>query len=399
MTKILVLSPTPTHPNDSGNRVRIHNMLSYLKACGHEIHFLYCGAAEEANFDHMKRAWDQFHYVDDCNVNLLKRVATKFKSIFRVDTNWLDNNIWQIKLPFVSMLFKPFKVDDWYSSKISEALELLKKKNVYGVVLIEYVYLSKALELFNHNVLKIIDTHDVFANRHLQYTKQGKIPHFFYTTKDEETKGLDRADVVLAIQSQEFKYFTEVINKRVLLVGHVCKPKRTKIRRINKVVRLLFVGSASTPNLDALSYFNEEIIPVLMEECVDFECAVVGAVQLSHADARLNYLGRVREVETAYEKADIVINPIRIGTGLNIKSLEALSYGKPFVTTSIGAAGLEKGTGSAFLVGDSPAVFVKHIQSLIIDVQLHERMSKRAYCFAEAYNNETLSSLDKLIKQ
>ena len=52
--KILVISPTPTHPQNAGNRIRIYNLVSNLKELGHDVHFLYEG--RESISDHVEEA-------------------------------------------------------------------------------------------------------------------------------------------------------------------------------------------------------------------------------------------------------------------------------------------------------------------------------------------------------
>jgi glycosyltransferase involved in cell wall biosynthesis len=51
--------------------------------------------------------------------------------------------------------------------------------------------------------------------------------------------------------------------------------------------------------------------------------------------------------------------PLRIGSGLRVKILAALTLGIPVVTTSIGAEGLLVNHGVEVLVGDSPEDFAK----------------------------------------
>ena len=59
--RVLVVSPTPSHPQDAGNRARIHALLSALKAGGHSIHL--CLLLREnpspAAIGAMRAAWDE----------------------------------------------------------------------------------------------------------------------------------------------------------------------------------------------------------------------------------------------------------------------------------------------------------------------------------------------------
>jgi polysaccharide biosynthesis protein PslH len=400
MTKILIISPIPTHPHDSGNKIRVYNMLRTFKEKGSAIHFLYAGFTEGVNCTEMEAEWDQVLYVEQTQISFLKKMATRVKSFFGLSTTQLDQIIWKLNLSFIAKLFKPFQIDDWYDSSMEEKVRSLKEKHVYDVVLVEYVFLSKVFELFGENVLKILDTHDVFADRHLMYVNRGKIPHFFYTTREQELIGLNRADVVLAIQKNEFDYFSNLTRKKVLLVGHICNPLQLEVNFFEETVSLLFIGSGTAPNIDALHYLCNDLASQLVNDGVLFHCNVVGdlPVYTGINQCYFTFFGRVESLEEFYREADIVINPIRIGTGLNVKSIEAISYGKPLITTSLGMEGLEDGKSSAFLVADDPGGVSKCVQRLMLDRVVYQRQVKDAYLYAKKYNSKALGSLMELFK-
>ena len=75
--------------------------------------------------------------------------------------------------------------------------------------------------------------------------------------------------------------------------------------------------------------------------------------------------GFVGDLEEVY-KNRVIINPVKSGSGLKIKCVEALCSGKPLVTTSNGAQGLKSGAGKAFLVGDDWETFAGNIIKMFI---------------------------------
>ena len=87
-------------------------------------------------------------------------------------------------------------------------------------------------------------------------------------------------------------------------------------------------------------------------------------------------------MKEAYCDADIVINPVFLGGGLKIKNVEALCYGKPLVTTTVGAEGLEQGIDKAFFVCDSAENMVAKLSELIEKPQLRLDISQKAHEFA-----------------
>ena len=102
-------------------------------------------------------------------------------------------------------------------------------------------------------------------------------------------------------------------------------------------------------------------------------------------------------LDTAYEEADVVINPRRFGTGLSIKSIEAMSWGKPLVSTSAGATGLEDGAGTGFVLADRQTDFKEAIVRLLSDPEYYRKMSDGAYDYACDYNSMITEELKLLL--
>jgi glycosyltransferase involved in cell wall biosynthesis len=107
-------------------------------------------------------------------------------------------------------------------------------------------------------------------------------------------------------------------------------------------------------------------------------------------------LGIVRDLDQAYAGANIVINPLRAGTGLKTKTVEALGYAKALVTTSCGAEGIEDAAGYAFLMADEPAAMAAQICGLLEDRVAASALAARGLAFARAWNESQLNVLRRL---
>jgi len=70
--------------------------------------------------------------------------------------------------------------------------------------------------------------------------------------------------------------------------------------------------------------------------------------------------------------------PLRFGSGIKIKILDALSRGVPVVTTSIGMEGIPVSTGDGVLVGDTPQEMAAHVLTLLTDPSYRLEMGRRA---------------------
>lgn len=88
--------------------------------------------------------------------------------------------------------------------------------------------------------------------------------------------------------------------------------------------------------------------------------------------------GRVPEIGPFLDAASVIACPLRVGGGIKVKMLEAMSRGKAIVTTSVGAQGLDAFSGSAFVVADHPASFAHAVVSVLGDGALRERLQDGA---------------------
>lgn len=288
-------------------------------------------------------------------------------------------------------------IDDWYDPAADEFLIRLGQTLCPDVVMVEYVFFSKALECFPQVALKLIDTHDIFAGRYQLYLAKQKSPQWFSTNRQQEDRGLKRAAKVIAIQDDEARLLAKRIgSERVVTVGHLVPIEG--LQRPAETYNLLFLGSMNPINIHAIEYFLQDIFPLCKTKIPNLQLLVAGQVgqAIADQDACLK-LGSLDELKTAYARASIVINPILFGTGLKVKNIEALGFGKPLITTSVGAMGLEEGINSAFLVADTPEQFAAEIIDLHTNIDRYNKLVVQAKQFAQRWNNHCLNNLSHLL--
>jgi glycosyltransferase involved in cell wall biosynthesis len=258
------------------------------------------------------------------------------------------------------------------------------------------VFFSKALECFDKRVLKILDTHDVFGDRYKMYLRQGLRPQWYSISPSAERAGLNRADIVFAIQDQERQVFSSLTAKPVVTVGHIVALSALTAPPVES--NILYVGSRNRINVESVERFIAQILPLVRERVPSAVLLVAGGVsdELGQHDAVFK-CGRVERLEQVYASARVVVNPMAFGTGLKIKNLEALGYAKPLVTTGAGADGLEDGVGSAFLVADEPADFADAVVKMLSDDQVNAAFCHAAYQYASAWNEKVFTALNAAV--
>ena len=82
----------------------------------------------------------------------------------------------------------------------------------------------------------------------------------------------------------------------------------------------------------------------------DARLLIAGSLCRAIADGPgLEKLGIIPDMASAYRNAWVAVNPVYIGSGQSVKTVEALGYCVPLVTTTTGARGLERFSGCAFI--------------------------------------------------
>ena len=380
-TRVLLISTVPTHPMTAGNRARVYALLEALETLGVDFHLAYI-TWEDADIKAMQARWGE------SRVSLIAQKLTQNYSALwrRIRNRSLRTLGWE--------RFHPSEVDCYRSPGLECAILDIGRIFRPVCVLVEYVFNSWMLELFPASVRKVIDTHDKFANRYAQFLKAGVAPEWFSTTPGQERKGLRRADCVMAIQQGEADYFQQLSGRPVVTVGHVCRLRPTPEPAAGPIT-LLYIGSNNHANQDAMTGCLQEIWPGLHRQHPTARLLVAGGVceSLGQPPPGVELRGQVASLDGLYAAAHIVINPMRAGTGLKIKCLEALSHGKPLVTTPVGAAGLETGAGDAFLVGPDSAGVARHCLELMQSPARRSDLATRAMEFIKDWNCRQAAAL------
>jgi len=137
----------------------------------------------------------------------------------------------------------------------------------------------------------------------------------------------------------------------------------------------------TTPNADGMRWFCADVLPNITGILPWTKLRATGSNPPASvrrlAGAHVELTGFVPDLRDVYERARVVVVPLRYGAGVKNKTVEALQYGVPVVTTTIGAEGIEVPDGLApMIITDDPAEFATAVVQLLTDG--HEWRARRA---------------------
>jgi glycosyltransferase involved in cell wall biosynthesis len=171
---------------------------------------------------------------------------------------------------------------------------------------------------------------------------------------------------------------------------------------------LLFQGIMDWyPNRDAVEYFARNIFPQIQAECPLARFVVAGRnppkdfVESFKLAPNIEFTGTVPDMRPYLGSASVVVIPLRLGGGTRIKILEACAAGKPVVSTTIGAEGLDLAPGKEILLADKPTEFARCVTSLLRDPNRGETLASAARVAVVArFSHATLKkTLDTIVSK
>lgn len=385
MKKILMISDTIILPLERGNRKRVYNLVNMMRAHGCEVDFLFLATYPEEDPALTEEFIGKEHFL-------------RFENKKRTFPVFLKRKVRKaLELLHIPGLFKYFNVDEKISPEIGSFMKILFKERDYDVVWAEYVYTSKALCYVPEGVTKVVDTVNAFTFKRQMYEAVGYRNYEFAVTEKEEARGLARADWVVAIQEEEEKFFRSILPERVRVctIGENMPVSEPYVADTDTI---LFLGSYYVVNREGVKHFIDKILPILKQSGVSYHVKLAGTICRHIPDSgEYEKLGIIDDIDAAYRDARLVINPVHVGTGLNIKTIEAVSKAKPLVSHSVGVRGLSTDRSFACVADDDEA-YAKAILALLQDDEKAMELSINANAFMKRYIEKNDAALQSILQ-
>lgn len=308
--KILIVSKCPTHPTTAGNRNFIKMQCEMLKQLGHDVHFLYIEELplnrKGSCISDMYENWRDKLYI--YNYGWLHKVLT--------------NTVVKLRKYYCRGYFKRF---DQYPFHLHSMIRKIHRRENFDCCIVQYYYLAKLFK-YVHFPLEGLVTHDYFAYKDLHVGNR----NVRQITAHEEAMALQCCPHLFALNTGEAEYFkrlapcSEIYNVFSFYEYH---PQPIKGNH-----DILFLSGSNVYNVNGLRWFLCKIFPDIQHAFPDVRLRIAGAICRELSDLtdvdNIELVGLVDSPDMFYASADVAINPTYQGTGLKIKTFEAISYDK-----------------------------------------------------------------------
>jgi glycosyltransferase involved in cell wall biosynthesis len=401
--EIFLLCHFVPYPPSSGIELRVYRLLKWMKSAGYRVVLIVSAEfTNEEALEGLRAITYATHWTKAAHekkVALRTQLGMRFprarKLIWETVKGALRSS-GASDQPVAAASSSEPPIDDrklaWFmSDDLMTLVRKLARQYQPRAVIVEYVFATPYFACFTPDTLKIVDTIDVFSLKEKQVEAYG-ITDFLRTSRDEERGYLLTADLIVAIQSREAALLQAIAPEReVILAGVDFDVSRELSRDTATLNRLVVVGSDNPLNVHGLQLFLADCWPTIKRSCSTVTLHIVGKVgdRCKIDDASIHYDGWVADLDAVYREASVVINPTIAGTGLKIKSVEALAHGKPLVAWTHGVDGLSYDGEPPFIECTSWDEFALAVTRLLRSSEERLALSKRALAYAHAQFDAT----------
>lgn len=392
--QIAIVCDTVPYPSRSGDNQRITELIHVLRHQGWFVHLVLCGF-----LDGRQKRTCRAH-VDDLHVYTGTGWKSRARNGLRRSVRSFDRVGKTIGLPpaeeiaaqVLGRSITPVVMNYWqrYPYGLDAFIAQLADSHSLKALIIEYIWLHPAAAKISHGIPCLLDTHDLQYKRVEEFASRG-LAFPLRITRDQEADIFNRFDSVIAIQSQEAALIRSMCpNLNVLTVGSSGAPEGAASDSPIPG-RVLYVGGYNGANIDGLRRFLDSAWPRIRIRCPQAHLRVCGYIYRAFLCAQFDgveFIGHVENTEREYTEASVIINPSWIGTGLKIKTIEALARGKPLVTTSKGIEGLTPEVRLAAAVCDDDERFANQVIRILTNCEARREMSEVVRAFAARHLNQ-----------
>lgn len=383
--KLFVLTSRIPYPLEKGDKLRIYHQIKELSKknkiylCALNLPFT------KVHPDAMAVLSEYCEDIRFINLSLLNISTNLFKSVFT-------------KTPFQSALFSDAKA----KKQVNKYLESVKPDHIYCQLtrVADYVIDNK-----QKKTLDYMDAFSIGMERRKNKAKFIKKAFYNWEYKKQKTyekRVFDAFNQHSIITEEDRNHIDHKKHKLIHIIPNgvdfnYFSPVDTK-----EEYDMVFVGNLSyPPNVDACIYLCKEILPIIQKKLPGVKVLLAGAKPSKKITALsskcIHVSGWLDDIRLAYAKSKLFVAPMRMGTGLQNKLLEAMAMKKACVTSSLANKALKAPVNSIH-IGDTAEEIAQKCIQLLEDKEERKELANNGNVFVkETYNwSKSTQLLEKL---
>ena len=367
--KIFVLLPRIPYPLEKGDKLRAYNQIKQLSK-NNEI--VLCALNDNPKVDEQQAFQALQPYCS--SINFIKLSKPRILS--------------GLTMAFFKGL--PMQCGYFYNGKAARKVDELIAKHQPDMLFGQLVRVAEYIR--QKDIPKAIDYQDVFSygmKRRRDIANFLTRPVFNMEYKRlcrYEATVFDAFDVKTIISEPDRDLIPHPKKDEILIIPNGVDHEFFKPQQQEKKYDIVFTGNMSyAPNVNAVDYLSNEILPIVWKQIPEAKMYIAGATPdpkvKKAASDHIIVSGWLDDIRDAYAQSRVFIAPMRIGTGLQNKLLEAMSMGLPAITSPLANASLGAKPNEEILVGNNAEELAQHIITLLTDQEKASQIAQAGFDF------------------
>ena len=300
-----------------------------------------------------------------------------------------------------------------YEPSLNSDNKLITKESFLTTVLkdIDLVWLHRPLifnkyfDIIKKNndkvkiVFDMVDFHYIRMKREAEINNDSKLLIKANRFLDIEINNCKKADKIIVISETDKQNLLPFYDKesKMIVIGniHDIIKNNQDFSNFNNRKDLLFVGSFEhLPNIDALIYLKNEIMPLVWKNNPEIRVVVIGSKPtqevLNLNSTNFNVLGYIADLSPYFNSSRLFVAPLRYGAGIKGKIGQSMEYKLPLITTEIGAEGFYFGDVKEYIVASDSNDFAQKICLIYHNENLWNKISNNSEPTLKPFSSELL---------
>lgn len=371
--KILLLCNKSPYPPSEGGPIAMNMMIEGLLAAGHQVKII---------------ALNSYKYNTDIN-----SIPSSYRSSTDIELVYTNLRLNPIKALGCFVRNESYHLYRFAKGSWLMNVETLLKKESFDVVQLETLFMAPAIPIIKrlskakivlraHNIEHLIWQRTAAATKNP--LKKLYLLQLASSLRKYELDVFRRVDGVAAITPADALFVTKAVpDTPVVSIPFgvdttLVQPSDGEIPET-----LYHIGSMDwIPNMEGIRWLLNEVWPLILKE---YPVAQLHLAGRNMPDWLINVKmegvtihGEVASAIDFIEENGIMVVPLLSGSGIRIKIIEAMTLGRPVLTTSIGAEGIGYTEGHELAIADTAALFAEKALDLIRNQEKRTLMGREA---------------------
>ena len=384
--KVLQICYKPPYPPVDGGTVGMHCITKGLLADGHNVKVL--------------------SVFSDKHPVRYKSMDDDYRSATRFEAEYIDLSIHPLDAAVSLLCGESYNVKRFESKSFANKIIDVLSKDTFDIIQVESIFLAPYVPVIRShtNTPIVMRAHNVeyMIWRKLALSTSSPLKRWYIkklalSLRAYELEHVNDFDGIVCVTDLDADTFRREGCRRPIMVRPFGIDPKPAINTNVEPYSLFHIAAMDwQPNLDGVNWFLDKVWPLIHNKLPQVNLYLAGRkMPETLLTLKLDGVHVVGEVPDAFEfmaSKQINIVPLLAGSGIRVKIIEAMSIGKPVISTTIGAEGIKYTDGKDILIANTPEEFMHQIERCLNTPQLLEHIGSNAHSLAmKEYDNNALS--------